>query len=129
VDHFIDRSRDGVTRPRLRIADDALERLTAYCWPGNVRELENVVERAMILSDGDRITLRQLPAEVVAARAGDSEVASEAFSLKQTRRRAETEVIERALSATGGNRTHAARLLGISHRALLYKIKDYQVRN
>ena len=129
VDHFIARSRDAVGRPRLRITDDALEQLAVYPWPGNVRELENVVQRAILLADSDRITLRQLPAEVVAARTGGSEVASKAFSLKQARRSAEAEMIERALSATGGNRTHAARLLGISHRALLYKIKDYRVRN
>ena len=57
VDHFIARFRETLGRPVRTIADDALERLLAHAWPGNVRELENVIERAMILADGDRITL------------------------------------------------------------------------
>lgn len=129
VDHFMARFSETLGGSPTRIADDALERLTEYAWPGNVRELENVVERAMILADGDRITLRQLPADVVAARGGDAASERSSFSLKQARRMAEAEIIERALSATKGNRTHAAKLLEISHRALLYKIKDYEIRN
>ena len=129
VDHFMARFAEILGGPPIRIADDALERLAEYSWPGNVRELENVVERAMIRADDDRITLRQLPADVVAARRGGPASGRSHFSLKQARRVAEAEVIERALSATKGNRTHAAKLLEISHRALLYKIKDYQIRN
>lgn len=129
VDHCMARFQQTLGYPTARIADDALARLTDYAWPGNLRELENVIERAIILTDGERITLRQLPADVVAARSGDNPSERGDFSLKQTRRTAEAAMIERALSATQGNRTHAAKLLEISHRALLYKIKDYQIRN
>jgi two-component system response regulator AtoC len=100
----------------------------AYAWPGNVRELENVLERAMILAEGERITLRELPPNVVSPERGPGRSAAGDLSLRRARKALEADLIERALRATGGNRTHAARLLEISHRALLYKIKEYGLR-
>jgi two-component system response regulator AtoC len=129
LDHFIERFRATLGKPVRSVTEDVLERLVAYPWPGNIRELENVIERAVILADGDRITLRELPENVVAP-SGSSAAGSVApFSLKRARRAAEIDVIQRALRATGRNRTHAARLLDISHRALLYKIKEYGIRD
>jgi two-component system, NtrC family, response regulator AtoC len=126
VDHFLASFRASLGKPVRSVADDALAKLVAYAWPGNVRELENVIERAMILADDERISLRELPENVRGdapavspqARAGD-------YSLGAARRRFETGWIREALGAANGNRTHAARLLGISHRALLYKLKEY----
>jgi two-component system response regulator AtoC len=129
VDHFLGHFRDSLGKPVRTIADDALERLTCYRWPGNVRELENVIERALILATSDRITLRELPANVVSPESGEKPVRPGQLSLKRARRHFEEEMIRKALAATGGNRTHAARLLEISHRALLYKIKEYGIRN
>jgi two-component system response regulator AtoC len=131
LDHFLAHFRDLLGRPVRSLADDALEKLLAYRWPGNVRELENVMERALILAEGERIGLRELPANVVTPEPTESraEPAPSDFSLRQARRAAETELIQRALRATGGNRTHAARLLQISHRALLYKLKEYGIRD
>ena len=128
ADHFLERFGRSLGKPRQGLADDALERLVAYSWPGNVRELENVLERAVILSDGGRITPRELPHNVLAPPAGAAPGASD-YGLKRARRAAETHCIRRALEATGGNRTRAARLLEISHRALLYKIKEYGLRD
>jgi two-component system response regulator AtoC len=128
VDHFIVRFRETLGRPVRTIADDALERLLAHDWPGNVRELENVVERAMILADGDRITLRELPQGIGERAAAPAEArggAASDFSMRRARRRFESDLIRRALEATGGNRTRAAKLLEISYRALLYKIKEH----
>jgi two-component system response regulator AtoC len=126
VDHFIARFREALGKPVRTIADDALDRLVEHDWPGNVRELENAIERAMILCDGDRITLRELPEALSAPRRSAPPPANGGdFSLRRARRRFESELIARALEATGGNRTRAARLLEISHRALLYKIKEY----
>ena len=101
-------------------------------WPGNVRELENTIERAMVLSEtaaasrptacptgcasGRRADRRRPPSED-----GDD------LSIKRASRRAEEALIRRALAKTGGNRTRAAELLEISHRALLYKIKEYGI--
>jgi two-component system response regulator AtoC len=129
VDHFLAHFRKTLGRAVRTLSDDALERLLAYRWPGNVRELENVIERAIILADGDTVTLRELPQNVVSPEDPAQGRGLQDFSLKRARRSVEVDVIQRALRATGGNRTHAARLLGISHRALLYKIKDYGLRN
>jgi two-component system response regulator AtoC len=129
VDHFLAMFRDTLAKPVRGISDEALQRLVAYRWPGNVRELENVIERAMILARGDHLSLRELPANVVHLEAADLEIAAGDLSLRRARRAAESEMIRRALRETHGNRTHAARLLGISHRALLYKIKEYELRD
>jgi two-component system response regulator AtoC len=131
VDHFLGRFGETLGKPVRTIADDALDRLVDHAWPGNVRELENVIERAMILADGDRILLRDLPDGISspAKPADDAPAATGDFSMRRARRRFEADLIRRALDATGGNRTRAARLLEISHRALLYKIKDYGLGN
>jgi two-component system response regulator AtoC len=126
ADHFIAHFRATLGKPVRTISDEALERLTAYRWPGTVRELANVIERAVILAEGDSITLRELPQNVVVADANEAAVTD--LSLKRARRGAEVDAIRRALRATDGNRTHAARLLQISHRALLYKLKEYSIR-
>ena len=127
ADHFLARSRESLGKHVRSVADDALDRLSRYAWPGNVRELENVIERAVILCNGQRITLADLPAAISEGPA-DGEGAVEALSLRAARRRAEITAIERALQATDGNRTHAAKRLGISHRSLLYKLREYGIR-
>jgi len=127
VDHFLDHFRRTLGKPVRRISDDALDRLLAYAWPGNVRELENVMERALILAEGERITLRELPESVVSPAKGSPGASSADLSLRRARKALEADLIERALRTTDGNRTHAARLLQISHRALLYKIKEYGI--
>jgi two-component system response regulator AtoC len=131
VDHFLAKFRSALGKSIHGIADDALDRLVAYAWPGNVRELENVIERALILCRGDRVTLAELPEGVVeSGRAGSiGRGESGDLSIKAARRRAEIDVIRRALLATEGNRTHAAKLLEISHRALLYKLKEYELQD
>jgi len=126
ADHFLARFREALGKPVRTLTDEALEKLVAYRWPGNVRELENVIERAVILSAGPRLGPSDLPPNVAAhgtEPAGDEDEGD--LSLRRARRAVEIELIRRALEATGGNRTHAARRLGISHRALLYKLKEY----
>jgi two-component system response regulator AtoC len=128
VDHFLARFRRTLGRPVRGVSDEALDKLVRYRWPGNVRELENVIERAMILARGDHIEVSELPHNVVND-PGEGGTSPGDLSLKRGRRAAETELIRRALAATDGNRTHAAKLLEISHRALLYKIKEYGIRD
>jgi two-component system response regulator AtoC len=127
VDHFLAQFRASLGKNVRGIANDAFAKLIAYAWPGNVRELENVIERAVILANDDRIGLRELP-ETVAGNASPDAPAPKTpgdYSLVPARRRFESDWIRDALAAANGNRTHAARLLGISHRALLYKLKEY----
>ncbi len=135
VDHFLARFRDQLGKPIRAVSDETLDLLVGYGWPGNVRELENLIERAVILTDGDTIEAGALPSIVAETKSMPAEgEASDAypdedFNLKRARQQFEAGLIRKALARTDGNRTHAARLLEISHRALLYKIKDYGIRD
>ena len=127
VDHFLERTRKRLGKTLRAVDGDTLERLVSHSWPGNIRELENVIERAAIIARSDRIMPSDLPVSVSAPRPDPAE--SRDLSLKRARHELEAELILEALRRTGGNRTHAAGLLGISHRALLYKIKEYGIRD
>ncbi len=110
------------------VTEGAIEALAEQPWPGNVRELENVIERALVLSDGPVIDLEFLTT-VMHVRAGGSAgpLDEQELSIKKATRSLEQELIRRALGVTQGNRTNAAKLLEISHRALLYKMKEYGI--
>ncbi len=112
----------GVSPPRL--SAEALDALSRYDFPGNVRELENVLERAMTLCDGKEITADdlQLPAAGTFADAAQS-APSESESLDDYIQRLERSAIEEALAKTSQNKTAAAKLLGITFRALRYKLE------
>lgn len=105
--------------------------LLEHEWRGNVRELENCIERATILTEGDKITAESLPKSVNPAKPSEEPnvhlVQGEDLSIKTHTRNIEEHLIRRALERTKGNRTHAARLLEISHRTLLYKLKEYNL--
>ena len=125
---FVERhaTRHGLATPSL--PDDVLETLRRQPWPGNVRELENVLERALVLGDGPSIDLPFLASVMKLEEAADESAPDlEALSIKKATRELEQDLIKRALVATSGNRTNAAKLLEISHRALLYKMKEYGI--
>jgi two-component system response regulator AtoC len=128
IDHFLARN-NARLRTSIRGLDTEARRLLyEYAWPGNVRELENTIERAMVLSEGDTLTAQDLPERVREARDPvQMQLASGELSVKKTMRIIEEILIRRALQKTKGNRTRAAEILEISHRALLYKIKDYLI--
>ena len=127
-DHFVTRNNGRLGTSTQGLDTEARRLLYEYAWPGNVRELENTIERAMVLSEGDRIVAADLPERIREARDPvQMQLASGELSVKKTMRVIEEILIRRALQKTKGNRTRAAELLEISHRALLYKIKDYQI--
>ena len=105
-------------------APAAMRLLIDYPWPGNVRELENVVERAMVLTESKEIGVEQLPAEVRAP-STHAHPDADGLSVKRRTEVLEKDLIRRALEQTGGNRTRAAKLLELSHRTLLYKLREY----
>jgi two-component system, NtrC family, response regulator AtoC len=131
--HFIAKYNLRLSRHVKGIAPDAQQLLVDYPWPGNVRELENAIERAMVLCEGESITVEGLPELMVAPGGaasppgGQGGAAPSDLSIKKAARALEEDLIRRALQKTRGNRTRAAELLEISHRALLYKIKEYGV--
>ncbi|MFN0069008.1 MAG: sigma-54-dependent transcriptional regulator [Limisphaerales bacterium] len=112
------------------IAPEALDALAAYAWPGNVRELRAALERAVVLTRGEAVTLRDLPAHVLrpaaAPAAGDASTATPAGEAR-TVQEAERQLIIRALRETAGNRTAAARRIGVSRRTLHRKLHEYQL--
>ena len=109
------------------LSREALAALMKYGWPGNVRELENVIERAMILEEGELIEKSSLPMGVSSPRRDPADTTPAGLSIKKAQEAMERELIKRALEATGNNKTRAAELLEISQRALLYKIKAYGI--
>jgi two-component system response regulator AtoC len=129
LDHFIARTNARLGTRVRGIDESARKILLQYHWPGNVRELENLIERAIVLAEGDVICEADLPDRVkLRDDARLWALSSDELSIKKATRAIEETLIRRALEKTGGNRTAAARLLEISHRALLYKIKDYGIR-
>ena len=124
VRHFVDRFNRRLGLHVTGVTAGAMRALVEYPWPGNVRELENVVERAMVLTDGPQLDMQQLP--TLAAPSVRPEGASPLdLSVKRRTEELERALIKEALERTRGNRTRAAKLLDLSHRALLYKIRDY----
>ncbi|MBL8211130.1 MAG: sigma-54-dependent Fis family transcriptional regulator [Bryobacterales bacterium] len=116
---FLARAGRSLHKQAPHLTPEVEQHLMAYNWPGNVRELENLMERLAILSDGN-IDLYDLPRTAAAAGA-----AAHPASMKDLERSA----IEQALAAHHGNRTHAARQLGISLRTLQYRLKEYGIHN
>jgi two-component system response regulator AtoC len=109
------------------LADDVVEALAGQPWPGNVRDLENTIERLVVLADGPRIELAFLEAVAHVKPTSTSQIDDQELSIKKATRSLEQDLIRRALGVTQGNRTNAAKLLEISHRALLYKMKEYGI--
>jgi two-component system response regulator AtoC len=129
IQHFIKKYNQSMNKGIIDVDRSALEILMSYKWYGNVRELENTIERAIVLTDKDHIELENLPheikdfkEEVVPEPSFDEE-----YSVKKASKVLEIGLIKKALRKTKGNHTHAAKLLEISHRALLYKIKEYGI--
>ena len=128
MDHFLTRNNARFAMSIRGFEPEARRLLLEYRWPGNVRELENTIERAMVLCEGDRISEADLPERIREARDPiQMHLTSGELSIKKTSRVIEEILIRRALQKTKGNRTKAAEVLEISHRALLYKIKDYHI--
>ena len=127
VHHFIEKTNRRLGTAIEGIDKDAMNALLAYDWPGNVRELENAIERAGVLAESAIITRQSLSEPISRSRRREAEADPEDLSLKKAARILEERYIRAALLKTGGNRTRAAHLLEISHRALLYKIRDYNI--
>lgn len=127
VQHFFLKGREKQGRPDLVLPTALLPRFQQYRWPGNIRELENVIERVVVLTRGDEITLRDLPDFLQRDRPGiDSlqlDLPPGGISLEGV----EKELLKRALDKFNGNQTHAARYLDISRKALRYRLEKYGI--
>jgi DNA-binding NtrC family response regulator len=127
-DHFIRKYRDELDKDIRGFTPAALELMAVYPWPGNIRELESVIYETMVLSDAAEIEAAVLPPRL---QRGQKEAACGAPAGKtlgevvaDVSGRTERRMIEKALEATGGNRTRAAALLGISRKTLFNKMRE-----
>ncbi|HEY7311471.1 MAG TPA: sigma-54 dependent transcriptional regulator [Gemmataceae bacterium] len=121
LEHFLSTRQIGPLRSRVDA--EAMKALIAYSWPGNVRELANVLERAQILAENHVITLEDLPESIVSAAPVSSTETGDPHHLSEVERRH----VQTILHQEKGNKVHAARVLGISRRALYRLIEKYRL--
>ena len=133
VQHFVERYAAKNRKTVRGVSPLAMDLLLRYDWPGNVREMENAIERAVILLSGEHITEKQLPEPIVQQSFSDPVVMPQAVLEQAIAEARPLEEVERqailtALSSTGGNKSEAARRLGITRKTLHNKLKQYGVR-
>jgi DNA-binding NtrC family response regulator len=116
VDHFAKKFNG-------EISEGAMERLVSYHWPGNVRELENVVERSILLAKGPRVQPDEIRIDMSIGRARPAATSADGFLPEgMTLDQYEQSLIKEALKRANGNKSHAARLLGLTRNALRYRL-------
>jgi len=125
---FVSRFNEKLGTAVEGISPAAMASLIAKNWPGNIRELENAIERAMVLAENNLLAPEDFPEELSARYDSEEGLeSSDGLSLKKAKKVWEKRLIDRALKATGGNRSRAAELLEISFPSLLNKIKEYGI--
>ena len=127
--HFVEKHAAELEKEVTGVSPAAMEALIGFKWPGNVRELENMIERAVVLTEHDEIELADLPPEIAT---GDSFAVhapetDAVLPLKQALEEPERQIIRRALEYADGNRDRAAKLLGINRSTLFYKLRKLKV--
>lgn len=127
IEHFLKKAaeRHGTKIPKINA--EASKALFDHAWPGNVRELENTIERMIVLSDGDTLTLSDVPTSVKERLAGSSStwfaLPAEPIDLEQL----EAEILREALHRFDGNQSQTARFLGITRSALIYRMQKHDL--
>src|SRR5215468_9799235 len=119
--YFLRKYSTATRKPVSEISMQAMEKLTAYNWPGNVRELANVIERAVVLGSKSVIDLEDLPSRIAT---GESKAVTDAPSYREGMNAARKELILKALSKTQGNRSAAAKILGLEAKYFLKLMKS-----
>lgn len=117
VRHFAGTFAAEMGKPVPRFSDQALQVLRNYRWPGNVRELENVVQRLMVMTEGDLIDVPDLPSLMRFSALGKG-------GFDRTLAEVEADYIRNVLASVSGNRTRAAEILGIDRKTLREKLKS-----
>ncbi len=128
--HFLERMCAELSLPARHIAPEALRALESYGWPGNARELDNVLERILLLRDEPTIGVSSLPPGIHGPDGSKAEAARELFTLPDQGvdlDGIERDLIRQALERTHGNKSHAARLLGLSRDTLRYRVEKYGI--
>jgi two-component system response regulator PilR (NtrC family) len=139
VRHFLERYAKEYRKPTRKVSPPALHALRAWAWPGNVRELENTIMRAVVLSQGEELLIRDLPEELRATAlppvrsadpdGGEITIPDEGIDLDNLLAGVERQWLEAALDACGGNKTRAAKALQMSFRSFRYRLAKYDMDN
>lgn len=129
IEYFLTKSAQISGKPTKRITKDVLMRLTDYNWPGNIRELENIIERCVVVTQGELICVKDLPEYINSYEFKDIEELQSSESLDDALDNTEKEIIIKALRECKGNRTKASELLSISRRSLHRKIIKYDIED
>jgi two-component system, NtrC family, response regulator AtoC len=133
ADHFLAEANTRLNRSITRLAPDTLAALMEYGWPGNVRELRNMIERAVVVNDGDVLTLSSFPppirpAELPAGAAGQGRWDTlQSLSLDERVAQIERAFVIDALARAGGVQAAAARLLGVTERSVWHLVKKHRI--
>jgi len=130
VQHFIEKYNSKVKKPIKGVTQELMDELMAYDWPGNVRELENLVNRMMIFADADKLTVKNLPADFKHAIEKGRKTLLPEVSYKgkvPTLDELEREHIIRTLEKVKGNKTEAAKLLGLKRTTLIERMKKLKI--
>jgi len=130
VEHYLQVFGTEVGNPGLKLEPRALDFLADYHWPGNVRELMNILRSAALMNRDGTIGLEAFSSRLLLgeeAEAEDSQTETPATNNISTLAQAEKELIQRALQASGGNKSQAARLLGISRSLLRYRMMLHEI--
>jgi Nif-specific regulatory protein len=126
--HFLEKFAEKLNQPVARLTPWALDLLVQFDWPGNVRELENEIERALTLAGADReIQARYLSEKITGTVGQDAATQVNGMTLHDATKRLEVQMVIRALRDTDGNRSKAARILGLTRQGLLNKIARYKI--
>ncbi len=124
VEHFLEKHRQRTGRQVITVDAEAVDALRRYDWPGNVRELENTIERAVVLTQGERLTVGAISMMGAVSHSGTG---LPSLRLHQNNEWVERETIRRALDQSAGVKKDAAELMGISQRALSYYLAKYRI--
>jgi DNA-binding NtrC family response regulator len=128
VKHFLDRFAAGANHKVDGVSADAMAALKAHEWPGNIRELEHTIERAVLLGKGSIIGMEDLPPAM--AKKADLEILmSQGIAKQFTLADLEREYIGKVLESTQGNKTEAAKLLGVDRTTLYRKLEEYKIKS
>jgi DNA-binding NtrC family response regulator len=118
TNYYIRKFTEGANRDPFRFSDEALRVLVNYTWPGNVRELENLIQRLAVMVDSDIIDIADFPSLMRFS-------ANRAFNLTKSLSEVEAEHIRNVLASVDGNKSQAAKILGIDRKTLREKMKTY----
>jgi DNA-binding NtrC family response regulator len=129
VNYFLKKFAQENNRMNIAVTDAALEKLSSYQWPGNVRELRNMVERMVIMTEGNTIDVDQLPENFFASQVDIKSAFKQKHSLREVRDQVEAEYIRFCLERFDGNVSKTARALSVDRTYLYKKIQKLGLKD